>query len=116
MKTKHNEPSGAGSAAPRVRPRNDTLLQARVPLDVARPLKQRLAPLHRRYWLWHGHMSIEDALLSAYLQGVRDCVLLEAGQRQSCSGAGKPAELLALPAGQPFLGTDTGVRINRDRK
>ena len=47
-----------------------------VPASKARLLVKRIQPLHERFWKDRGLMSIEDALLSAYLQGVADCAEL----------------------------------------
>lgn len=55
-----------------MKPRSDRLERLKIPREIADPLRRRIKPLERMYWLRQGAMSVNDALLFAYLQGMKD--------------------------------------------
>ncbi len=48
------------------------LAPVQIPVKCAEVVKRRLQPLHLRYWDSRGFMSVEEALMSAYIQGFED--------------------------------------------
>lgn len=57
--------------------KNTELQTIKLPIASVLTARERLAPLHLRFWNARGYMSVEDVILSAYIQGFFDHIQLE---------------------------------------